>query len=289
LKGLYAIKQAHLGYYYNIAFEMIAMMKKINVSICLFLLVLFLVGCSGFEKVLKSKDYNLKYKKALEYYKKGDHYRYTTIFEQLLTIYSGTQRADTVQFYYAMGNYKQGDYILAGHYFDTFRKTYPRSVFTEEAEYMFAYCYYEASPRSELDQENTQAAILSFSEFVSKYPNSGKIAEVGRILTELKEKLLEKSYLSAKFYYNVSDYKAAIIALKNSLRDFPDNKHREEQLFLILKSSYLLADNSVANKQKERFQATIDEYYTFVGEFPQSEYSKEAKNMYELSMKFLGN
>lgn len=264
-------------------------MKKVNISICLFLLGVLLIGCSGFEKVLKSKDYNFKYAKALEYYKKGDHYRYTTIFEQLVPIFSGTQRADTVQFYYAMGNFKQGDYILAGHYFDTFRKIYPRSVFTEEAEYMVAYCFYESSPRPELDQENTQAAIASFSEFISRYPKSEKRAEVGKILNELKGKLVEKAYLSAKLYYNVSEYKAAIVALKNSIKDFPESKHREEQLFLILKSAYLLADNSVASKQKERFQSTIDEYYTFAGEYPQSEYMKEAQKMYEASSKFLGN
>ncbi len=265
------------------------MMKKSNVLSCLLLLSIVLLSCSGFEKVLKSKDYNYKYKKGLEYFKKGDHYRYTAIFEQLVPIYSGTLRADTVQYYYALGNYNQGDYILAGHYFDTFRKTYPRSVFTEEAEYMYAYCFYESSPRPDLDQDNTFSAIASFSEFLSKYPNSDKKNDVSKYLNELKEKLVEKSYLSSKLYYNVSEYKAAIVALKNSLRDFPNSKYREEQLFLIVKSAYTLADNSVRTKQKERYQSTIDEYYTFIGEYPQSEYAKEAKKMYDASMKFLGN
>lgn len=264
------------------------MVKKVNISICLLLLGVFLIGCSGFDKILKSKDYNYKYKKALEYYKKGDAYRYTTIFEQLVPIYSGTQRADTIQYYFAMGNYKQGDYILAGHYFDTFRKTYPRSVFTEDAEYMYAYCFYESSPRPELDQENTQAAIAAFSEFISKFPRTEKRNEVNKILQELKDKLVEKAYLSAKLYYNVSEYKAAIVALKNSIKDYPESKHREEQLFLILKSAYLLADNSIPTKQRERFQSAIDEYYTFAGEFPQSQYMKEAKRMYDASNKFLG-
>ena len=265
------------------------MMKKVNLSFCLLLTGLLFISCSRFEKVLKSKDYNFKYKKALEYFKKGDHYRYTTLLEQLVPIYSGTQRADTVQFYFAMGTYKQGDYLLAGHYFDNFRKTYQRSVFTEEAEFMYAYCFYESSPRPELDQDNTKAAIAAFSEFISRYPKTEKRSEVGKILIELKEKLTEKSYLSSKLYYNTSEYKAAIVAIKNSVKDFPESKHREEQLFLILKSAYLLADNSVSEKQKERYQAAIDEYYTFAGEFPQSEYTKEAKEMYETSMKFLGN
>jgi outer membrane protein assembly factor BamD len=154
---------------------------------------------------------------------------------------------------------------------------------------MYAYCFYESSPRPDLDQENTLSAIAAFSEFLSKYPNSDKKNDVSKYLNELKEKLVEKSYLSSKLYYNVSEYKAAIVALKNSLRDFPNSKYREEQLFLILKSAYTLADNSVRTKQKERYQSTIDEYYTFIGEYPQSEYAKEAKKMYEASMKFLGN
>lgn len=264
-------------------------MKKVYIPLCLLIMGLLLIGCSKFEKVLKSKDYNFKYKKALDYYNKKDHYRATTILEQLVPIYNGTQRADSVQFYFAMGNYHQGDYILAGHYFDTFRKTYPRSVFTEEAEFMYAYCYYESSPRPNLDQENTKSAISAFAEFMSKYPNTDKRGEVAKILDELKNKLIEKSYLSSKLYFNLSEYKAAIVALKNSVKDFPESKYREEQLFLVVKSSYLLADNSVSEKQKERFQSTIDEYYTFAGEFPQSEYLKEAKKMYEKAMKFLGN
>ncbi len=265
------------------------MMKKINLPICLLLASLLFFSCSKFERVLKSKDYNFKYKKALEYYSKKDYYRSTTILEQLISIYNGTQRADTVQFYYAMGNYKQGDYILAGHYFDTFRKVYQRSVFTEEAEFMYAYCYYESSPRPDLDQENTNAAIVAFTEFISKYPKTEKREEVGKILNELKVKLVEKSYLSSKLYFNLSEYKAAIVAIKNSVKEFPESKYREEQLFLILKSAYLLADNSVPEKQKERFQSTVDEYYTFAGEYPNSEYMKDAKKMYEASMKFLGN
>jgi len=60
---------------------------------------------------------------ALEYYKKKDHYRYVTLFEQLQSVYKGTFRADTIEFYLAQGYYHQGDYLLAGHQFDMFRKT----------------------------------------------------------------------------------------------------------------------------------------------------------------------
>lgn len=261
----------------------------ISKSIIYIFLVALVVsfGCSGFEKVLKSKDYEFKYKKALEYYAKKDHYRYLTLFEQLSPIYKGTMRSDTIEYYLAQGNYHQGDYLLAGHYFDKFRKTYPRSAFTEDAEFMYAYCFYMSSPRSELDQENTQLAISAFAEFISRYPNSNRMAEVNKIMHELRDKLIEKSYLSSRLYYKIGDYKAAIVAIRNSVKEFPNTKYREEQIFLILKSSYLLADNSVPEKRKERFQSTVDEYYTFISEYPNSEYVDEAKKMYDASMKVL--
>jgi outer membrane protein assembly factor BamD len=58
-------------------------------------------------------------------------------------------------------------------------------------------------------------------------------------------------------------------------------------MFLILKSTYLLADRSIPSKQKERYQATVDEYLSFIGEFPDGPNSREAKRMYESSNNFL--
>ncbi len=251
--------------------------------------IAILFSCSGFEKVLKSKDYEYKYKMALEYYKKKDHYRYVTLLEQLQNVYRGTFKADTIDFYLAQGYYYQGDYLLAGHQYDMFRKTYQRSAFTEEAEFMYAYCFYKSSPRPELDQENTIAAIEAFTEYISRYPDSPRKAEVNRIMTELQDKLEEKSYLSAMLYYKIGDYKAAIVAIRNSLKDYPNSKHREEQMFYLFKASYLLAANSIESKQRERYQNAVDEYYSFISEYPSSEYMNEAKKMYDTLMKVLQN
>jgi outer membrane protein assembly factor BamD len=258
-------------------------------SIVLIFISILIVSCSGFNKLLKSKDYQLMYSKGMEYYEKKDHYRYTTLFEQLVPIYRGTQQADTIEFYLAQGYYFQGDFLLAGYYFDKFRRDYPRSVFTEEAEYMYAYCFYKSSPRPQLDQETSHQAISAFSEFIAKYPKSSKKAEVNAIMVELKEKLVEKSFISAKLYYDMSEYRAAITALKNSLNTFPDSKYREDQLYMILDSSYKLADNSIPSRRRERFQNTIDEYYNLISEFPETKYLKEAERMYNNSVKTVEN
>jgi outer membrane protein assembly factor BamD len=249
---------------------------------------LFLVSCKGYEKLLKSSDYQLKYDKAFEYYAKGDFVRSATLFEQIVTVYRGTAKADTIQYYRAKAYYNQKDYTMAGHYYSELVKTFPKSPFADESDFMNAYCFYMLSPRPELDQASTYAAINAFSLFAANHPKSPKLEECKNLILELNEKLVNKSYLSARLYYDLSDYKASIIALRNSLNEFPDTKYREELMYLLLKSSYLLAENSVESKIKDRYQAAVDEYYSFISEFPKGKYAAEAKDMYARSMAVLG-
>jgi outer membrane protein assembly factor BamD len=263
-------------------------LRRVNIILSFTVLSAVILSCKGYEQVLKSRDYKLKLTTAMEYYNTEEYVRAATLFDQIAPVYRGTIKADTVFYYQAKSYYLQRDYILSGHYFNALATDYPNSVFAEEADFMTAYCYYKLSPKPSLDQESTVNAITAFQLFMIKYSSSPRVEEAMTYLIELRNKLVEKSYLNAKLYYNLGDYKASIIALKNCLNEYPDTKYREEILFLILKSSYLLADNSVYSKRKERFQDTVDEYYTFISEFPESEYVKEAQKMYELSTNIAG-
>ena len=252
------------------------------------ILILFLSGCSEYERVLKSTDVDYKYNKALSYYNEEDYGRALSVFEQLITVTRGSKRNDTVLFFLANCYYKQNDYILAGSQYKTFTRVYANSHFAEEAEFMVGFCHYAQSPRPSLDQAETMMAIESFRLFISRYPASEKVVEARKLITELNEKLVNKSFLSAKLYFDLGDYKASIIALNNSLSQYPDTKYREEMMFLILESNYLLAENSIFTKQKERYQATLDEYYSFISEYPDSEFKKDVERIYENTVTALG-
>lgn len=265
------------------------MFQKIKLIGLLFVfLSLGLVSCSEYQKVLKSSDYELKYKKAIELYEKEDYARAVALFDELLSIYKGTKKAEDVFYYYAYCHYGQKDYILAGHYFRNFALTFPLSKRAEEAEYLGAYCYYLDSPNFSLDQTYTLKAIEEMQYFINKHPKSERINEANDIIDKLRGKLETKSFNNARLYYDLGDYKASTTALKNSLKEFPDSEFREETLFLIVKSSYELANNSISSKKIERYKSTIDEYYVFVNAYPESENSKEVQKIYENSKEFLG-
>lgn len=251
------------------------------------LIIALLSACSGYEKVLKSDDVDLKYKRAFEFYNEGDYVKSATIFEQLAPLTRGSARSDSVQFYLAKSYYGQRDYLLAGHQFEAFANIFANSEFAEEAEFMVPYCHYMSSPRPSLDQSETVQAINKFRLFLIQFPDTERREEVNTLIQELQDKLVEKSFLSARLYFDMEEYKASIIALNNGLIEYPNTKYREDLMFMILKSNFLLAENSIVKKQKERYQATLDEYYSFISEFPEGEFSKEARRIYQQTLQVL--
>ncbi len=258
--------------------------NKAKIIIFSILTSLILSSCSEYQKVLKSSDYNYKYTKAVEYYEEEDYYRAQSLFDELVTIFKGSDKAEDILYYYADCHYQQKDYILGAYYFENFAKTFPYSEKTEKAAYTAAYCYFLNSPKYNLDQTDTYKAINAMQLFINKYPTSSFVAEANNIIEKLRAKLEIKSYENAKLYVKLEDYQAASIALKNSIKEFPDSKYREEILYLIVKSNFMLAEMSIEEKQGERYQNTVSEYYSFLDEFPESEYLKEIEKMYTKSV-----
>lgn len=267
----------------------------LNIKINYIFLILFVAiatSCSEYQAILKSNDNDLRYRKGLEYYEKGDFLRSVNLLGPLVNTYSSTSRADTIIITYANALVKIGDYYSAAHYFQNYVKTYPSSSKCEECMYMSGMCYYNMSPKVLLDQQDTQTAINEFQNFMNIYPNSELVPEAERMMREMEDKLAYKSYLNAKLYFDLgnymgNNYQSAVIVAQNCLKKYPDTKHREELSFLILEAKYIQAENSVIQKQSERYRDTIDEYYSFTNEFPNSKYSSKASKMLASSEKGL--
>lgn len=240
-----------------------------------------------FNKLVRFGDSDTKYAAAVKYFEKGDYSRALILFEELMTAFRGTAKGEEVHYYYANCNYNLEDYILAGYHFRTFVKNYPDSKHVEFCAYMNAYCFYLSSPEYSLEQVDTYLAIKEFERFTTKYPKSEKIAESNEILDKLRGKLEKKSYESCMLYYNMTNYKAAIVAFANHIKDFSDTKHEEELKFLTIKSYYLLANNSIESKKQERYKSAIESYIKFVDMHPKSKYIKDAENIYSNALRNL--
>jgi outer membrane protein assembly factor BamD len=258
-----------------------------SITYILLLVLVLLTSCGQYEKLLKSTDYELKKTKAKEYYEAGKYVKSTELLEQIIPRYRATEEAEDLIWMNAQSYFGMKQYEMAGSVFESYVEQYGYGKYIEDATYMTALCEYNVSPKAELDQEYTRKAIDGFDLFLSRYPNSPRVEECLKNRNELHERLVEKSYMSARLYYDMNNYKAAVVALSNTLKNYAETKYREEMMFLKLSSLYEYASRSLAEKQKERYQATLDDYYSFMEEFPQSKYSKDVKKIYEETSRYL--
>ncbi|MFA6834285.1 MAG: outer membrane protein assembly factor BamD [Bacteroidaceae bacterium] len=260
-------------------------MKKKTLQIAL-AASLFLAGCGDYNKILKSTDYEYKYEAAKEYFMRGQYNKSTTLLNELITILKGTDKAEESLYMLGMSYYNQNDYPTAAQTFITYYNTYPRGTFTELSRYHAGKALFLDTPEPKLDQSSTYLAIQELQLFLEYFPRSNKKEEAQKMMFELQDKLVEKELLSAKLYYNLgtylgNNYLSCIITAQNALRDYPYTTFREDLSFLILDAKYEMAFNSVDEKQVERYRETVDEYYAFTNEFPESKYLKQANRIFD--------
>ena len=114
------------------------------------------------------------------------------LLDELIVLYRGTSKLDTLYYLYAQTYYKQGEFIVASYHLKYYAKTFPKSPQAEECLYLSAYCKYLDSPPANLDQYSTDAAIKDMQMFINMYPNSPKVEEANRVMDELRLKLIVK-------------------------------------------------------------------------------------------------
>lgn len=245
----------------------------------LFTIILIFSSCSEYRKVLKSSDIRLKYATAIELYNKGDYHRAMQLFDELMIYYRGTDTSEKINYYYSYCYFGEEDYLQAGFYFSKFVSTFPTSKYAEECMYMSAYCQYLYSPGHSLDQTITADAMQGLQLFINMYPKSKYVAKCNELLDELRAKLEKKAFETAKLYFKIQEYQAAVVAFKNLLKDFPDTRYREEAYFYMLAGNYYYAINSIETRKKERLEAARDAYNALVSAYPQTNYDKDAKSI----------
>ncbi len=232
---------------------------------------------SSFEKLKASNNNPKKYQEAVRLYNRKDYAKALDLFENLAPHYRGQSGAEDLFYYYAYTNYKLKDYTSASYHFKQFAETYPTSPRAEECRFMTAYCYYLDAPNFSLDQSNTQKAVDALQLFINLYPKSERVTEGNKLIQNLRDRLEEKAYSNAKLYYTIGDYKSAVIAMGNVLRDYPDTKYAEELEYLSIVSQYQYARVSFESRQEERYQQVIAMADQFNDNYSNSSYLRDVQ------------
>lgn len=254
--------------------------------------LLLLTSCGEYNKVLKSTDANVKFEYAKKAFEKGKYGQACTLLSEIVTVMKGTEHAEESLYLLGLSHFENKDYISSGAYFKTYYTHYPKGKYAELARFYSGYGYYLDSPEPQLDQTTTHKAIEELQNFLDYFPKSDKVSIAQNAIFELQDKLVLKELQNAVLYYNLgtylgNNYESAVITAQNAIKEYPYSKYKEQLQMLILKSRYQEAILSVDEKKEDRFRIVIDEYYSFINDYPESESRQEAAHIFKIAGKYV--
>lgn len=253
-------------------------MRNFSLSILLFLGI-FATSCkSQHEKVLASKDVNLKLSKANEYYEQKKYFKANELFESVMPAFRGTKNYEDVYYRYCYSFYYQKDYLSASYQFKNFVDFFPKSNKAEECEFMYATCLYKLSNRYTLDQHSTYKTMEVLQTYINLHPNSTNLPLAYKYMEECRAKIELKDASAAKLYYNMGEFKSAIVVYNTLVQEYPDSKSLDLYHYMIMKSHYEYAKASVKDKQEERYAEVLNAYNELKDFTPNSNYIKDAES-----------
>ena len=258
---------------------------KMRVQILLSVIVILAISsCGPFNKLEKSTNWEELYKGANDYYQAGEYNKSIILFDKVLPVIRGSEKAELADYNYANCHFKTKRYIEAAGYFSNFYRTYNRSPLAEEALFMNAYSLYLDSPDYNLDQQSSQEAVSAIQQFVTQFPGSASYERAMEMLVDLQSRFEEKSYQESSMYYRLKDglypgdfYRACIINFQNFAKDYPESKYNEELAYKLVEVATGYAKNSAYLKKEERLNDALVFATTFYRRYPSSPFIGEVK------------
>lgn len=257
------------------------------------ILTMLLSSCGEYNKILKSRDAELKYTYAKKYFDEKKYSRTATLLDEILTVYTGSPKEQEILFLLAQSYFYDKDYPTASTYYTRYYNKFPKGDYAELARFNSAYGLYLDSPDARLDQTNTWKSLQEFNNFLEYFPQSEKAPEVMDLISKLQDKLAYKEFLTARLYFNLglymgNNYDACIVTAQEALKSYPFSELGEEFQILIVRSRFELAANSVLEKSDERYRDLINEHFNYKNMFPEGKYTKESEKYYRQALKALG-
>ena len=253
---------------------------------------MLLASCGEYQKVLKSHDADYRLDFAKRAFEQKKYTQAATVLEDIVTQFKGSEKAEDSLYLLALSNYENKDYETAGSFFKTYYTRFPKGKYTELARYYAGYGYYLDSPEPQLDQSGTINAIQELQDFLDYFPKSDKVANAQNAIFELQDKLTLKQLENAQLYYNLgtymgNNYESAVIVARNAIKDYPYSKYKEDLELLILKARYQEARESIDEKKPDRFREVIDEYYSYINNYPDTPNREEADNIFKIAQRYV--
>ncbi|MGH7567295.1 MAG: outer membrane protein assembly factor BamD, partial [Gemmatimonadota bacterium] len=184
-------------------------------------LAMGLLGCASTPEsdVLPPDE---QYARAEQKYAAGDFRQAIADFQTFAFNYPQDPRVPEARWKTAEGFYNLEDWATAAQEYLNYQRDFPRQDRAARGLFQAGRAYQQMSLRPELDQRETERAVNAYDRVIVEYPQSEFVEEARTRKAQLRDKLAEKVYLNAEFYFDNENYAATELYLTDLIGLYTD-------------------------------------------------------------------
>jgi outer membrane protein assembly factor BamD len=192
----------------------------------------------------------------------------TRVLEQFIFQYPAHDRYQEARYRLGEAHFGKKEYILAAAEFTRLADDFPAGSWADESRFRVCESYYRLSPKAQLDQEYTVAAIDHCRAVIAYFPDTEFAASARTMITELEHKLAFKLFFVAEHYFRRSAFDSAILCYEKVLAGYPSSPAAPRALLGLFRSYTEIGWEAEARQSRERL----------LRDFPDSEEARRLKS-----------
>jgi outer membrane protein assembly factor BamD len=223
------------------------------------IIISFVVMSCGFKSQNIEVDLADKYQKGIEYFDSEKYDKAKKEFDYIVMNNPGSKLALESQYYLGELLFNQEKYVKSSIEFDRYIRFSQDIKKIEYAQFKICECAVNSTFIYQKDQSTTLSAIDLMQGFIEEFPLSENVVKAQEKIAQLRNKLAQKDYESARLYLKLEEYESAEIYFKEVLSVFYDTEVADDARISIIFSLILQDEYEEAilyfNKNKDSFKS----------------------------------
>jgi len=202
-------------------------------NIALFILILFMISCSGKKEIKPSEiaDQEKAFVMANELIEKKDYEKARTALFEIKARDTTRKIAPLAQLKIADSYIKEEEPELAITEYKKFLEAYPDHQYAPYAQYQIAMVYFSQIEGPERGYGGAAKALEEFEKLKRMFPRNPYRDTIELRIQKCRNIIAEYEFLVGNFYYKKGSYDAAISRFEELLKKYPDYNRGADVLF----------------------------------------------------------
>ena len=215
-------------------------------------LTLGLAACGARQVPLSELSADQLWARGVQEFNEEEWSEAIEYFERYVLVGGSDPRVHQARYYSADARFRNEEYVTAATEFARLSGDLGRSDLADDARFMACRAYEELSPKPQLDQQYTRAAIQHCQALVEYFPESEFADGATKIVDRMWNRLAAKLYEGGEWYLDREAYDSAIIYFEDVVREYPQTPYAPRALARLVEIYGILEYAEEREQARER-------------------------------------